>query len=142
MVKSLIKRVKVLDTNNSIQYSFNKVKEIYADYNREQLFYGYNKDGERLRKYRTLKYARMKSGLNPLPGLRNPDLFLSGKFHKGIKMTVIGDSLRVRSSDKKNNFLMARYKKIFGLGGRFRKRFIKDDLSPVFMKRQRSKLLL
>lgn len=83
-------------------------KEI-ADYNRKQLFEeGVDSEGNKLKPYKRAKYARAKHAMNPLPGLGNPDDYLTGKFQKSILAIVKDKALVFESSDAKAPFLFKR----------------------------------
>jgi len=61
-----------------------------ADELRSQLYAGRDNLDQSLRQYRSSEYAQMKHGMNPLPGLGNPDLYLTGATHRSIRMAVNG----------------------------------------------------
>lgn len=48
---------------------------------REQLYSGEKGDGRKIGEYRSVDYAEFKHEINPLPGPRNVDLFLTGAYY-------------------------------------------------------------
>lgn len=107
-------------------WSFDLVQEVaivaseheteLADLNREQLMEGKDSEGNTLRKYRRPRYARVKNEMNPVPGYGNPDLKLTGAFHRSIFADVEGKSILFDAKDSKVSDLAAKYgESIFGL---------------------------
>ncbi len=84
-----------------------------------------NAKGEKIGKYRSSKYARVKNEMNPLAGLGNVDLKLTGAFHAGIKVTVNAETFTTESIDKKGPDLKAKYGEVFGLDEDHTKGYIK-----------------
>ena len=75
------------------------VEEIAA-MNRQQLMEGVGSDGQPLNpSYAWNDYAQMKQQMNPLPGLGNPDLKLTGAFHASIKYEVKDKELISKAND-------------------------------------------
>lgn len=131
-IKGLYKRVKNFNPNKAIDEAFEQTVDELAEKNKEQLFEGKDKTGESIsRRYRSQKYARVKSEMNPLPGLGVPDLKVTGAFYRGIRVDYQGGVLKTTSTDEKGPELEAKYEGIFGLGGEFKKQFIKDSLRPA-----------
>ncbi len=92
-------------------------EKVIADFNRVQLYEkGETVDGKKLKKYRNAKYARVKNSMNPLPGLGNPDFYVTGEFQKSIFADVRGKSIILDAADPKVEFLVERDGEgIFGL---------------------------
>lgn len=133
-VLKLIENFKKLDIDKVSSDAMNEKKQFVADAQREQLKQGISSVGGTLRKYRSAAYARKKNAMNPLPGLGNPDLKLTGNFYKGITATVEGGKIVIKSSDEKAQELEAKYDEdlIFGLYPEEKAQFIKDHLRPAF----------
>lgn len=88
-----------------------------AALNRKQLYEkGEDSEGNKLKKYRRAKYARVKHEMNPLPGLGNPDFYVTGAFQKSIFANVQNRSIVFDAKDRKSIFLVQRDgDKIYGL---------------------------
>lgn len=131
----LYERVKKLNTDSVIEESFDDTAKEYADKQREQLTDGFGSDGNRLRKYRSPVYARMKNQMNSKPGFGNPDLRLTGSFHRGITMTANGDAILTGSVDAKTEALEKKYPKALGLAGPYKSDYLEHDLSPMIQRK-------
>lgn len=86
--------------------------------NREQLkVKGLDSESKRLKPYQSPAYALDKNRMNPSPGLFNPDLFVTGRFHGGFYANVkASKSILFGSTDFKSERLEKSYgKQIFGL---------------------------
>lgn len=122
-----------IDHKKIASESIEETSEQLSDANRKQLREGFDRTGKRLRKYRSPKYARAKYGMNPLPGLGNPDLKLTGKFHREIKTSVTGETIVTASTDGKALMLEKSYgPNIYGPGGNYKNEYINEDLRPVW----------
>lgn len=132
--RSLYRKLQKLNTDQVIVESVQQTTGDFTEENKKQLFEGFNKVGGRLRRYGSHKYARVKNEMNPIPGLGNPDLKVTGAFYGGINTTVSGDIIKTISSDAKNDELTAKYKGIFGLGGPFKQEYVSKKLRPAFRK--------
>lgn len=106
-------------------------QEVIMDFNKDQLMSGYNSNSERLRSYKNREYAEMKNEVNPLPGFGNPDLNLTGQFHRGFYVRRGGKTfLLLGSSDEKNDKLKGKYgKDIFGLTSSSKESFIEGGFN-------------
>lgn len=85
--------------------------------NREQLMLrGQDSTGNKLRPYRSMKYARAKNQMNPAPGLGNPDLKLTGAFQRSFFVQASGSKVFLDAHDEKVEKLERKYgDKILGL---------------------------
>jgi hypothetical protein len=84
--------------------------------------------------YRSTSYARMKQGMNGEAGLFNPDLKLTGAFHRGIAMELQGDAIMVESSDGKAGELESRYGgTIYGLNEKNQQQYNEQEFLPVLL---------
>ena len=130
-IKGLYNGVKAMDVDLVINTAIDKSLPALVQENKKQLYAGFDKSGEKIkRKYRNNKYARVKFGMNPAPGLGTPDLFVTGAFFAGIDVEREGnDILRFGSTDEKGESLERKYDP-FGLGGDYKKEFIGKSLRP------------
>lgn len=140
-IKALYKRVKALRSDEVIQQTLEEKKEDYLDENRKQLYEGFDREGNRLRKYRSAKYARVKNQMNPRPGLGNPDFYVTGAFYRNRTVTVQGGELITNLNDPKSEDLLKRDPDIIGLGGPYKIEFM-GMLHPALINNFRSKLRL
>lgn len=107
--------------------------EILSDYNRDQLLRGYDRNGERLDPYKSLTYALWKYQKNPLAGLNNPDLNLTGAFYRGFFVNIKGDSFEISSTDEKTGDLKSKYgPMIFGLSNQSLSLYTKNEFFEEF----------
>lgn len=134
-IKGLYRKVEQIDNDKIIGNAFESTVDDLAEENKKQLFEGFDKTGEKIsRKYSNNKYARVKNEMNPLPGLGVPDLKVTGAFYRGIRVDYQGGKLITASSDEKGTDLEEKYADIYGLGGEFKKEFIKNSLRPALNK--------
>jgi hypothetical protein len=128
-------RLKQMDTDKIAADSITNTKEALLNANTEQLHHGLGKDGDTLRPYRSPFYAEMKHRMNPLPGIGNPDLRLTGDFYRGFYLEVQGDKIEIDSRDEKSSMLKKKYGEevIFGLSEKWRNEYIKESLNKEFM---------
>jgi hypothetical protein len=101
-------------------------QERIIDLNKDQLMSGFDSTSQRLRSYKNREYAEMKNEVNPLAGFGNPDLKLTGQFHRGFHVRRGGKTfLLLNSRDEKNDMLKGKYgKDIFGLTSSSKEEFI------------------
>lgn len=131
-IPKLLKKFQELNTDKIIDESFRESSDEFEKKNRAQLVTGQDKQGGKITpRYRNNKYARVKNELNPVPGLGVPDLKVTGAFHRGLRADLVGDTIKIESSDRKNEWLEPKYSGIFGLGGQFKTEFISQDLRPA-----------
>ena len=116
-IHELQRRWKQIDLKKAAASIVAEHKKDIADLNREQLMDGVNKEGKKLRKYRSPKYAARKNRMNPIPGLGNPDLYLTGRFQEAMNVKLNSKtSFEIYSTDSKAPKLTKQYgKEIFGL---------------------------
>jgi len=113
--------------------AMNENMDLMTSLNQDQLLHGEAPDTGKIGQYgrskqaknpRFLKstagfsaYAVMKYAKNPLPGLGNVDLILTGMFRGGFKSFLNGIKVFIESSDNKMDKLIDMYgvEKIFGL---------------------------
>lgn len=112
-----------------------KTSKEYADLNIDQLRHGKTSKDEHIKpEYASRSYAEIKNKMNPMAGAGIPDLKLTGAFYRGFGVTVSGDTVRVRSSDEKQNALVEKYGiDIFGLSSDSLKKY-REVLFPELKK--------
>lgn len=139
-INDIRKRLSAVSIKDESFKSVSDTKSSITDIQKEQLSKGLNAEGKKLRRYRSRKYAVAKNAINPLPGLGNPDLRLTGSFYAGFKTVVTPETFATTSSDSKNEALTQKYDP-FGLNKESKVEYVKD-LRPVFVKKVREKLRL
>jgi hypothetical protein len=84
-VRRALEQVKRLHDNieSIAEESVSQASPSFVEAQKDQLLQGSNSAGESFRRYRNPDYAKMKNLMNPLPGLGNPDLKLTGQFQRG-----------------------------------------------------------
>lgn len=133
-IKGLLRRVKNFDTDKAIDNSFEVTTTDFAVLNKQQMYAGFDKSGEKFtKKYAAGSYAKKKNKMNPLPGYGTPDLFLSGEFQKQIKVDYSKGILTSMSSVEYAKYVEPVYRP-YGLGGKLKKEFIKEKLQPALKK--------
>lgn len=142
-IVSLAKRFESLNTDAIIADSLEETKDSFAELNKQQMRAGKTKTGDKIGSttnpnnqtsnyYKWKKYAAAKNDMNPLPGLGNPDLFLTGSFYDGIDVEIGSNVFDIISTDEKGPELEDKYPDILGLGSNFKKEYL-DELKPVVM---------
>lgn len=131
-IGTILNKFKALSEPEVIAETFERSVDAYSDENKKQLFEGYNREGKRLQRYASNKYARVKNEMNPVPGLGNPDLFVTGAFTNSRRITISGNHIVTDFSDSKAPDLLQKYSDIDGLGGQYRKEFIDKNIRPTF----------
>ena len=135
-ISSLSEKFNSLNTDKIIDESINETKDEFKAINKQQLKSGFTNTGGKVApKYRSKKYASAKNQMNSLPGLDNPDLYLTGAFYEGIDVEVGKDVFDIISKDEKGPELENKYSDIFGLGTNFKKKYLDEDLGPTVQKK-------
>lgn len=125
------RRIEALNTDEVIAESFRRSIAGFTEWQKRQLYEGFNKRGERLVPYVSAQYAKKKNKINSNPGLGHPDLFLTGAFYEGIEVKLSGYQITVESRDEKGPDLKEKYDP-FGLGGQYKQGFVKEFYNPNF----------
>lgn len=120
--------------------SVNETRETIAEIQKGQMYKGLNGEGKKIGRYRSNKYARAKSSMNPLPGLGIPDLKLTGAFYAGMITKVDPETFVTTSTDSKNEALTQKYDP-FGLDAQSKIEYA-EKLRPVLVKNAKLKLQL
>lgn len=137
-VNDMIRRVSSLDIKNEAFIAVTETKDEITEIQKEQMFHGLNAEGKRIGRYRSIKYARAKNEMNPLPGLGIPDLKLTGAFYAGFKTEVTPEVFKTFSLDAKNEALTEKYDP-FGLDAESKSEYA-GKLKPVLVKNVKEKL--
>src|SRR5690349_17761760 len=122
-LSEITNRVQEMQIAQVIERAFTDVQDAFEQENKKQLFAGFNKYGNHLLPYKDRKYALKKSLLNPLPGLGNPDYYVSGKLYSTWQVRVGGNEIRSTVEGPQADKLMARDEGVMGLGGEYKKEF-------------------
>ena len=145
-ISSLSEKFNTINTDKIIDESLNETKDEFKAINKQQLKSGKTRTGEEIKSttnpntgrknyYKSKKYALAKNQMNALPGLGNPDLYLTGAFYEGIDVEVGKDVFDIISKDEKGPELENKYSDIFGLGNNFKKKYLDEDLGPTVKKK-------
>lgn len=102
-VKSLSKYYKQLDEiEKDLESQAYKViaemQDQIVKLNTDNLLKGFTPMGRRLKPYKNTPYANKKHRQNPAPGLGNPDLNKSGKYHSNFYLTASNQEFKFFSS--------------------------------------------
>lgn len=120
----LLDALRSLDVEQTARKAISDNAEHYVLLNQGQMFEGKGKD-RNIGTYRNFRmkdgrqYRDFKAAKNPLPGVGNVDLKLTGAFYRGMKMEVRGDSIEMDSTDSKAPGLLEKYGgQIYGLNAK------------------------
>lgn len=141
-ISDIQKRLRGYDANNVAQNSLLDSADLIIKVQQEQLLRGERADGAKIGKYRNPAYAAKKNSLNPLAGLGNVDLKLTGELYKEVLLDVRDDSFVLVSGDTKTPGLIEKYGDPFGLSAKGRTKVINEKLQSIFVKRSKESLQL
>jgi len=114
-IKDLAQAMSRLDLDSLKQQAAKKNQRVIVESQRKQMRKGENAEGMPIGKYRP-RYARYKATLSTyMAPIGVPDLYLTGAFHKGIRMATTATDYTLTSTDPKTGKLTAKYGQIFGL---------------------------
>lgn len=114
-IKDLARRAKSVNIQELKRQAVSNKAPLLVDLQRKQIRQGLDADGDSLGTYPP-GYGAFKETLSTYqapPGV--PDLYLSGMFHRGIRMKLSGDEYEFDSSDSKNAKLTDKYDPLWGL---------------------------
>ncbi len=114
-INDMRKRLTAPALNQVVQDSIEDNRDAIRELQIDQLKHGKNKKGELIGKYRSKSYAKKKNQLNPLAGLGNVDLILTGALKNDIFVDVRPDVFVIDSADSKTGELIKKYGDPFGL---------------------------
>jgi len=104
----LMNRFKTLDIDKLAREAVEETRKDLLDIQRDQLLHGEKKDGTKIGKYKSEKYAAKKLAQNPLAGSGNVDLKLTGEYHEELFVDVREQTLVIdsaASADKIENII-------------------------------------
>jgi hypothetical protein len=131
-IKGLTEKFRTLNTDTIIDDSFYETKSDFEQQNISQMKAGLTNKGKKIQpKYKNSAYAAKKFAMNAAPGFGTPDLLLTGAFQSQINAQLEGDTIKEFSNDQKGPMLEKKYDDIFGLGGDYKKDWLKNKLGPA-----------
>lgn len=154
-VAEMLRRLEGLSLHNAAIETIEETKDEILRLNRDQLYHGFNKNGDYLRFYSISykyegheypsfygkKYIDLKSSLNSMPGYGHPDLFLTGDFYRSFFVQVNNNGFAVGANDRKADGLEKKYKKtIFGLSPNSMSIYSKGAFLKVYKAKIRAQL--
>jgi len=104
----LVKKYQSLNIDQLAVEAIEETREQLLDIQRDQLLHGEKKDGTKIGKYKSEKYAAKKLAQNPLAGSGNVDLKLTGEYHEELFVDVREQTLVIdsaASADKIENII-------------------------------------
>lgn len=131
----MLKRLDSLSILNEAMIILSQNKTALAEANRLQWRMGERSTGEKIGKYKYLKYAKAKNTMNPLAGLGNIDLTLTKKTAKSIFVDITKDSMIFKIGDDEHQLESRFGDDIIGLSDKSKKAFIEVELLPELIKR-------
>lgn len=114
-INDMRKRLTRPSLNEVVQETINDNRDAIRELQIDQLKHGTKKDGKIIGKYRNDAYAAKKNRQNPLAGLGNVDLILTGALKNDIFIDVRPDVFVIDSADEKTGELIKKYGDPFGL---------------------------
>lgn len=97
--KQALERVQRFDRIAETKKAIEDNSDKYVELIQEQLYtQGEDSTGKKLKPYKNKRYAQKKHGMNPLPGLGNPDLYLTGSTYKGMDVQTNANGVEVKST--------------------------------------------
>lgn len=136
-IANLLRAVRVQDQRNEALQAMADTRDNYLQYQKHQLFTGFDSKEQRLLPYASKTYAEKKAAMNPLPGFGNPDFYLTGEFYRSFRADIDNEGFRLYATDPdqdKVSFLERRDPNIWTLAPNAMKDYI-TDLKPVFVQR-------
>lgn len=133
----MISRLEAMSITDIVGTAMENTQKRLTDAQRNQMLEGLDSNGKKIGKYKSKTYAAKKFAMNPLAGLGNIDLKLTGEFQAAILVDVRPDnqSLVFSSADEKTAMLVSlQGKDIFGLSTPFAKEYSAYFLKPEVIK--------
>lgn len=136
-IKEFNDRIQAFDINKVLMDVFMEQKAVVIDKNLDQLQYGFDSNGNRLKKYSQSDYAEYKNDLNPKAGFWNPDLKLTGQFWQSLYLEDTGGTkYEIKSDDSKASKLEEKYgSDIYGLSDEKAGEFVSKTYRPRLAER-------
>lgn len=140
-VFDILRRFQDFNARRIAMQAMAKTGDKMLDLNRDQLYHGLKSDGHRMQRYRSKQYAQQKNEMNPLPGLGNPDLFLTGRTYESMEIDFNGEQIEYLMNDPYG--LREKYgDEIQGLHEKNKSFHARENLMPVFVNLAKEKLRL
>lgn len=138
----LQRRLNNFDLVNILSECVDETGDELIELNREQLLHGRDKHGDYLSpKYSedpyfktpesAKRYAQWKASIEPKRDkpFDVPNLFITGRYHRSIDITVGPTTYDITSSDPNASSIESKFSEdVYGLGGEFREMYIEDQL--------------
>ena len=137
MTLSVIRNnLKSIEFNKIIQEGIFETKNEIVEYQKGQMLRGLKSTGAIIGKYKNKDYAIKKANMNPLAGINNVDLRLTGEFQRNIKLKFFSSSFEIFSTDWKFEELSNKYgNEIFGLSVPYRAEYSELYLAEKLTKK-------
>lgn len=146
-IKGLYRKVEQIDNDKIIGNAFENTVDDLGLINKDQLLAGKNNKGQDITpsyfddpyfksKEAAQRYSNWKDKITPNPK-RNPgtpNLFINGRYHNSRKVVMSGDRILYDASYLGKEINQKYSGQIDGLGGEFKKEFIKNSLRPALNK--------
>ena len=145
--QGLINQYKAINLQKLAVDSMTENMDLMKELNQDQLLHGQAPDGGKIKQYKKPKsgsifggfsaYAVEKNAQNPLPGLGNADLILTGSFRNQFKYFISGIKIFGESTDIKMDKLIdwvGDSKRIFGITTDNRTKFMTTLRTTFFTK--------
>ncbi len=138
-ISDAFESLKTIDIQGEAAGAIDDTKEEMKNIQRDQLLHGIKGDGKQIGKYRNRAYAAKKYAMNPLAGIGNVDLKLTGSVHNDIFVDVRDREFIIDSADTKMEGLTEKYGDPFGLTDENEAVYIEETLQDQFTFRMRNK---
>jgi hypothetical protein len=152
-ILSMMRKFKELNTDLVVYQAMKEVETDFEDLNKEQLYDGKTKLGTDIRPsyfedpyFETYQdaaaYSDWKDKITPNirrnPG--TPNLYINGYYYESRKVVVLPDVILHTTTWGEGDEIADKYKNINGLGGSYKRIFLKDYLMPVLSDKMFEKL--
>lgn len=139
-VAELLNTLNEVDVATEAVTAITQTKDEMIMLNQVQLSAGYDSEGYRLLQYRSKDYAASKHLQNPLPGIGNPDLILTGAFISSFDVKLSGYDILFNASDDKAPELLSKYgDDVLGLMHGQQRYYNEEVFYPVFARQIENK---
>lgn len=142
-INSFNKNLLALNLRNEAMTALAQTEDSLLSNQTSQLIVdGLNKDGRNLKKYKKKEYSEFKNSMNPMPGLGNPDLKLTGAFLKALKLEIVNNKeYDIISTDSKYQDLRNKYgRSMLGLNKASIKRYKEKAFQKQLVDNVKAKL--
>lgn len=136
-INEMIRRLEAMSITDVVGVAMENTQKRLTDAQRNQMLEGLRSDGKKIGKYKSKTYAAKKFAMNPMAGLGNIDLKLTGEFQAAILVDVRpgSQSLVFSSADEKTSMIVSLLgKEVFGLSTPFAKEYSAYFLKPEVIK--------